>query len=223
MAARTDELREDIDRRRDDISRTVNQMQNRVSPARVMARNRYRVRRWFVDTKDQLMGNDEPNYSWHQSENEYGELQRSQRTGENMTDRIAETASHAGARASEIATEVGDRVTEAASDAKAALSDAPQQLRQQTRGNPLAAGIVAFGGGLLLGGILPKTRVEHDLAQRIEPTMSNAMSAAKETGLEVAEDLKEDARESVEAVKEVGAEAGEHLKDGIGEAADSNP
>jgi gas vesicle protein len=220
MAERTDELRKDIDRRRENISRTVDQVQNRVSPGRMVARGRHRVRRWIVDIKDQVMGNNEPYYSWQQRETNYLEPQSSQQKGKDMTDRISETASHVGERASEMASEVGDRVSDAASEVKEAVSHAPQRLRQQTRGNPAAAGLIAFGSGLLLGGILPGTRVERDLAQRMEPAMSTAMVEAKDAGREIAEELKEGARESMEAVKEAGSEAGEHLKEDVKEAAE---
>ena len=64
MADRTDELREDIERQRQSIGYTVDQIQNRVSPGRITARGRYRVRRWLIDTKDQVMGNDQSEYPW---------------------------------------------------------------------------------------------------------------------------------------------------------------
>ena len=37
MADRTDELRQDIDQKREDIGYTVDQIQNRVSPGRITA------------------------------------------------------------------------------------------------------------------------------------------------------------------------------------------
>lgn len=219
MVDRTDELRDDIERRRQNISRTVDEVQNRVSPTRVAARGSYRVRRWFIDTRDQIMGNDEPYYPWEQPE--YGVQKRQGPTpgAENMTDRIADKASEAGDRASEWASDTSERVSDAASQAKEAVAHAPQEIRQQTRGNPMAAGLIAFGGGLLLGSILPETRTEHDIANRVEPAMSNAMSEAREAGREVADDLKDDARDAMEQVKETGSEAGQRLTDDAKEAA----
>src|SRR5215218_2651059 len=38
----------------------------------------------------------------------------------------------------------------AISDAGAAISEAPQQVMAKAQGNPLAAGLVAFGAGMLL-------------------------------------------------------------------------
>lgn len=220
MAERTDELREDIERRRKNISHTVDQVQNRVSPGRMMARGRYRMRRWFIDTKDQLMGNDDPYYPWHQTEMGYRPPQDPRREGESMTDRMSETASQGMERASEMASEAGNRVSEVASSATEAMKQAPQQLRRQTRGNPLAAGLIAFGGGILVGSLLPETRAEQELTNRMEPAMSNAMSEAKDTGREVAEDLKQEAKDSMEAVKEAGSEAGQHLRDDAKDAAE---
>lgn len=220
MAERTDELREDIERRRHNISHTVDQVQNRVSPGRMMARGRYRMRRWLIDTKDQLMGNDEPYYPWQGTETDHREPRDSRGEGASMTEQMSETASRGADRASEMASEVGHQVSDAASTATEAMKQAPQQLRRQTRGNPMAAGLIAFGGGLLVGSLLPETRAEHEMTSRLEPAMATAMSEAKEAGREVAEDLKDDARDSMESVKEAGAEAGQHLKEDAREAAE---
>lgn len=204
MVERTDELRDDIEQRRREISGTVDQLQNRVSPSRVMARGRYRVRRWAVDTKDRIMGNDDPHYPWQEQNNQDYESK-----GESMKD-----------RASEVATEVADRGSDIASDAKDAVTNAPQMLRQQARGNPMAAGLIAFGGGLLLGSLLPETSTEHDIARRMEPAVSEAMSGAQEVGREVMEDVKDDAEDAMEQVKDQATEAGQHLKDDTKEAAE---
>lgn len=204
MVERTDELRDDIERRRRGISGTVDELQNRVSPRRVMARGRYRARRWVIDTRDQIMGNDDPYYPWQEQES-----QGSGSKEENMKDRV-----------SGFAAEVTDRASHVASEAKDAVAHAPQMVRQQARGNPMAAGLIAFGGGLLLGSVLPETSTEHDMARRMEPGVSGAMSEAREVGREVMEDVKEGAADSMEHVKDKAAEAGQHLKDDTMEAAE---
>jgi ElaB/YqjD/DUF883 family membrane-anchored ribosome-binding protein len=204
MVERTDELRDDIERRRREIGGTVDELQNRVSPRRVMARGRYRARRWVIDTRDRIMGNEDPYYPWQERESE-----GSERKEESMKDRV-----------SEIAAEVTDRASHAASEAKEAVTRAPQMVRQQARGNPMAAGLIAFGGGLLLGSFLPETSTEHDIARRMEPAVSGAMSEAREVGRDVIEDVKEDAEDAMEQVKDKASEAGQHLKDDTKEAAE---
>jgi len=204
MVERTDELRDDIERKRREISGTVDELQNRVSPRRVMARGRYRARRWVIDTRDRIMGNEDPYYPWQEQES-----RGSGWRGESMKDRM-----------SEIAAEVTDRASHVASEAKDAVTHAPQVVRQQARGNPMAAGLIAFGGGLLLGSALPETSTEHDIARSMEPAVSDAMSEAREVGRDVMEDVKKDAEDAMEQVKDKASEAGQHLRDDTKEAAE---
>ena len=42
----------------------------------------------------------------------------------------------------------------------------PQAIRRQTRGNPLAAGLIAFGAGWLVSSLLPASRREQELADQ---------------------------------------------------------
>lgn len=218
MVERTDELRDDIERRRQNISHTVDELQNRVSPGRIMSRGRFRIRRWVIDKRDQIMGNEHPYYPWQDREQGYFD-QRRQGSGskeESITERVSQAASEVGDRVSHVASETGDRMSEV----KETVTHAPDKIRQQTRGNPMAAGLIAFGGGLLLATILPKTRTEHDIARRLEPTMSNAMSEARDAGRDVMEDVKEDAEYALEQVKGAASEAGQHLKDDATDAAE---
>jgi len=222
MVERTDELRDDIERRRQNISHTVDELQNRVSPGRIMARVRNRVRRWIINTRDQIMGNEEPYYPWQQGEEAYSGQQREYPGSieKSVTDRVSQAASEAGDRVSHAASEIGDRMSEATSAVKEAVTEAPEQIRQQTRGNPIAAGLIAFGGGLLLGTILPGTRTERDIAHRIEQPVSSAVAEAREVASDVRDDVKEDAEHAMEEVKKTASEAGEHLKDDAKDAAE---
>ena len=192
MAERTDELREDIEQKRSDIGYTVDQIQNRVSPGRVTARSSYRARRWFIDTKDKLMGNDQPGYPW-----------------ENLSQGFTQRAE-----------EMTDRASEMVSDAKDTISQAPGKMRQQTRGNPLAAGLVAFGSGMLLGTLLPETNVETRAARRLEPGVSSVVSEAGEIGREITEEMKVSAEKAVDEVKDTAATAAESVKEEARQAAD---
>ena len=58
---------------------------------------------------------------------------------------------------------VRESVMGAADDAKMA----PEVVRGQAQGNPLLAGLVAFGGGLVLATALPPTDNERQAAERI--------------------------------------------------------
>lgn len=100
----------------------------------------------------------------------------------------------------------------ASDEAGEKLHDAPGAVASQTRGNPLAAGLIAFGAGLLLSSLVPGTEKErdmvHTLKDKAEPITSELGDAAKS----IAEDIKEPAAEAVESVKDSAQESAETLK-----------
>lgn len=190
MVDRTEELREDIERQRQSIGYTVDQIQNRVSPGRITARGRHRVRRWFIDTKDQLMGNDQTDYPW-------------ERWSRDLSEKAGDMSEHAA---------------DAMSEVKEAVSEAPAKLRQKTRGNPMAVGLIAFGGGMLAGTLLPESNIEGRALRRVEPALASAASEASQIGRDVAEDVKESAGSSMEQVKESASAAADNVKEEAREA-----
>jgi ElaB/YqjD/DUF883 family membrane-anchored ribosome-binding protein len=214
MADRTDELREDIERQRQSIGYTVDQIQNRMSPGRITARGRYRVRRWLIDTKDQVMGNDESEYPWERWSRDV-----SQKAGD-MSERAADAVTGAKDTLSEKAGEMSDRAADAVAGARDGLTEAPAKLRQKTQGNPLAVGLIAFGGGMLAGALLPESRVEGRAMRRVEPALAGAASEAGQVAREIADDVKESAGASVEQVKEKASTAAENVKEEAREAVD---
>ena len=82
-------------------------------------------------------------------------------------------------------------------------------MRRQTRGNPLAAGLVAFGLGALLGSLIPSTEPERRAAEAVKDAAGPAVEGAKEM-----------ARDAVEQVKPAVQEAGEQLKQAASDAKD---
>lgn len=98
------------------------------------------------------------------------------------------------------------------SDAGAAIGEAPSQLKNKAQGNPLAAGIIAFGAGLLISSLIPASEKEREAADALksaaEPLTTELTDAAKE----VAGGLKEPAQEAFENVKSTATEATEHVK-----------
>src|SRR5579875_1569094 len=59
-------------------------------------------------------------------------------------------------------------VQSAAGSASEAAGNAPQLLRQQAQGSPLAAGLIAFGVGMLVSALIPPSQAEQQLAARAE-------------------------------------------------------
>jgi uncharacterized protein YjbJ (UPF0337 family) len=109
----------------------------------------------------------------------------------------------------------GDRLTGTA-------SDATDTARQQFQGSPLAAGVAAFGLGMVVAALIPASEAESRAAvqakdalqEHAQPLVEDAKGAAAEVG----EQLKESATEAADQVKQTGQEAASRVQ---GEASSS--
>ena len=79
-----------------------------------------------------------------------------------------------------------DSAKQSAQNVADSAREMPQQIKRQTRGNPMAAGLVALGAGWLLGSLLPASREERRAAetvkQKAQPLMEDAKDQAREMG-----------------------------------------
>ena len=91
-----------------------------------------------------------------------------------------------------------------------AVTGAPGQVRAGAAGNPLAAGLIAFGVGLLAGSLLPASTAEQRAATKIKDTATPLISDAAG---EVADHLKEPAQQALESVKDTATDAVAPIKD----------
>ena len=84
-------------------------------------------------------------------------------------------------------------------------------------GNPLTAGLVAFGAGMLLSALLPASKVETDAARQVteaakehgQPLLDHAKTVAQEVG----SDLKDSAAAAAEEVKTSAQDSAAQVKD----------
>ncbi|KUM38338.1 DUF3618 domain-containing protein [Arthrobacter sp. EPSL27] len=107
------------------------------------------------------------------------------------------------------------------SDAGAAIGDAPAMAKTKTQGNPLAAGLIAFGAGLLVSSLIPASQKEREAADALKSAAEPLTTELTEAAKHVAEGLKEPAQEAMENVKATASEATEHVKsEGQGAVAD---
>lgn len=106
-------------------------------------------------------------------------------------------------------------------DAGAAIGDAPAQVRTKTQGNPLAAGLIAFGAGLLVSSLIPASQKEREAADALKTAAEPLTTELTEAAKHVAEGLKEPAQAAMDNVKATAADATEHVKaEGQGAVAD---
>lgn len=188
MAEDPDEMRARIETQRNELTRTVDQIGNRVSPSHIVARRQDRMRRRITDWRDLVFGNDESDYR-PSAEDRY-RFPAGRDASSGMQDRVGEAASHSAA----------------------AVKEAPTAVRRRTRGNPMAAGAVALGAGWLIGSLLPESRSERRSVQRLQPHLAEAAAEARDEARGLADDLREPAREAADHVKDAGGHAREEIE-----------
>ncbi|HET6705741.1 DUF3618 domain-containing protein, partial [Amycolatopsis sp.] len=100
----------------------------------------------------------------------------------NARDRVMGTA---GDKTGSVASAAQDKVSSAAD----AVGEAPASIRRGTQGNPLAAGLIAFGAGWLVSSLLPASAPERRLAgqatdlarEHVAPVAQQAAGELKDT------------------------------------------
>jgi hypothetical protein len=203
-----DEIRADIERTRATLSDDVDDLAESVKPKSVAQRQVDKVRDAAGSLKDRVMGSDEDDYS-----------------GSTVGDK-AYAAKDAVA---DKAYAARDTMSEKASDAADAVRGAPTTLKRKAQGNPLAAGVIAFGLGMLVSSLIPSSERERQavsqLQENLEPVKEKATEVARDMGeglkpaaQEAAESVKTTAQEGVESVKQEGQSAAQDVK---GQAQDS--
>lgn len=136
---------------------------------------------------------------------------------------IMGSADDAGTAVSGVVGGAKTSVQDASHTVAETAQDMPRQVRRQTRGNPMAAGLIALGAGWLVGSLFPATRQEREAADALkehaQPLLEDVKEQAKEVGdklkepaMNAVDDLKAEAQHSVEKVKQEGQTAAERVK-----------
>lgn len=177
MAEVSQELRQDIERIRDDLDTTLDALGERVSPRRIAQRRKAAVRARVTRIRTAVIGS------------------------------VQESGSAVAGQARQVAGSVQEGAQQVAGRAAEQVREAPEMIQQQTQGNPLAAGLVAFGAGMLLATLFPPTEAEQRAASAVQDRVEPLKDQALEVGREVKEHLQESARESAQQVKETAAKS----------------
>jgi hypothetical protein len=215
-ASDPDEIRREIERTQANLSQDVDALTEKVTPSKIVERRVDRARDTATRLKDKVMGSNPLHSSGTVSGHHLGGGPAG--TTSQAADRLSGTASSAASSAASsvqgAASTAAGTVQDAASTAAGAVQQAPQAIRRQTRGNPLAAGIIAFGAGWLISSLLPASRQEQELAdqakqvaqEKVQPVLSQVAS-------DVGDNLREPAQQAVESVRSTAQEAGQTVAD----------
>ncbi|MBA3799332.1 MAG: DUF3618 domain-containing protein [Geodermatophilaceae bacterium] len=130
-----------------------------------------------------------------------------------VKDKVMGTAGDTTSSVGSATSSATDTLGNAAANVGDAVASAPQTVRAQTQGNPLAAGLIAFGAGALLGGLLPASAKEAQAAEKVKDAAAPVVQQLGEAAKETAESLKEPAQQAVESVKSTATDAAATVKD----------
>jgi len=125
-----------------------------------------------------------------------------------VKDAVMGSAADAADTGQQVATTMGDAVT-----------GAPNAVARKAQGSPIAAGLIAFGAGLLVSSLLPASKVEQQAAEKVKDTAQPLVDDLTDTAKEVAGNLKEPAQQALEEVKSTATDAAATVKDDAASAA----
>jgi hypothetical protein len=108
---------------------------------------------------------------------------------------------------------LADQAQGSLQDAQQAVKHSPQQLEDATRGNPLAAGLIAFGIGALAGSLLPASAPERKVASELRDQFEEPVKEQlQRSGDEVRTELQDHAQVAVEDTKRTAQQAAERVQ-----------
>jgi uncharacterized protein YjbJ (UPF0337 family) len=182
MAEEPDRLRQDIETTRASLTRDVDLLAEKTSPKKVAQR------RW-TSVKEKVMGSTD--HARHAA---------------------GDKTSSALSTVQDKADQVGDVATEKAHDAADAVRSAPKAVATQTQGNPLAAGIIAFGVGMLAATLIPVTDAERRAGQQLKDNSGELTDKVKDVAGDVKDDLSGTVQQAASQVKETAQDAAQTTK-----------
>ncbi|MGQ5259342.1 DUF3618 domain-containing protein [Micromonospora sp. ZYX-F-536] len=204
MSSDPDQIRREIESTRNELSSDVDALTDKVNPRRIAGDRVGQARGVFTRAKEKVMGT-------------------SSHMGQETSERMSHMAGSARDQARSLGQETGDRMSHMAGSARdqarslgqqsrgavySARDEARslgQQSREQAQGNPLAAGLVAFGVGLLAASLVPPSGRERQMAGRARNMVSEhsgeLREQASQVGNQVRDNMREPAQQAAQSVR----------------------
>jgi len=179
-----DRLRREIEGTQRNLGSDVDALAEKVTPSRIVHRRVHRARGLAQNLKERVMGSTSSG------------VQAATDRMHQATDSASSTASAAASTAADAASTVAEQV-----------QDAPRMVRRQTEGNPLAAGLIAFGAGWLVSSLIPASRQEKELAGQVKESAQEMAGQMGSVAQDMTENLREPAQEAAQAMKSTTSDA----------------
>jgi gas vesicle protein len=188
MSQTPSEIRADIEATRRSMDATIDQIEDRIAPSRIAERKSQQVRSMWTTAKGAVMG-----------------------TVDDAKNTVMGSVDDARNGVGDDAGDLRDRIGNA-------TERSTEAAERQFKGNPIAAGLIAFGVGALAGSLLPSTRQEERLARHVDPMLASAKEQLSDAGQGIVVDLRDEAQEAAQDVAETAREAVDVIKDDVTEA-----
>jgi gas vesicle protein len=201
VAEEPDRLRQEIEYTRAGLTRDVDRLAEKTSPKQV-------ARRRWTAAKEKVMGS-----TGHARDTLGSGASTMQDKASDFGGTVQEKASDLGGTVQEKASHLGSVAGEKAHDAADAVRSAPQALAGQTQGNPIAAGIIAFGVGMLAATLIPVTDAERRAGQELKDHSEPLTDKAKDVASDLKNDLGGTVQEAAGQLKETAQDAVQTTKD----------
>lgn len=214
MSETPEEIRADIERTRAALSEDVNVLVDEANPKNIAKRKVDQVKDATVGVKDKIMGtvSDALPGHGHSSSGHSGQSSVADKASAAQS-AVAGTASSAQSAVGGAASSAQSAVSGAAATVGDVVSSAPGQLKRRAEGNPLAAGLVAFGAGLLISSLLPASRKEQEAVRELKDNIEPVKQQATQIAKEAAQTMQEPLQEAAQSVKATAQEAVQNVKD----------
>ena len=179
-----------VARAKADVAERVEQVRERVSPARIVERRTERLRLGIRSVQDSLMERKDDVVRGNQLE-----------AGARVTDTVRARSQRVAERTSDVAGTVADRAQRA-----------PGGLRAKAGEHPFVAGLLAFGGGVLVASLVAPSNRERKIARQVTETAQPVKDQAIEAGRSVADEIQETAQDRAAQVKKQAGKAATEVK-----------
>ncbi|GAA3019398.1 DUF3618 domain-containing protein [Streptomyces fulvorobeus] len=184
MGAQPDELKTEAEYTRAHLAHNVDRLADKVTPSKVARRKADAAQHRLTGLKERVMG----------AANDTRDSTSGHLHG--IAESTSETAGQAGATVRQTAEQVG-----------ASVRATPGQVAQRTQGSPLAAGVIAFGAGMLAAALFPATKAEERLGSRIGEHSDELLQPLKQSAQDIKEEMRQPAAEAAESLKEAARDA----------------
>ncbi|MBM0207460.1 DUF3618 domain-containing protein [Micromonospora sp. STR1s_5] len=182
MSSDPDRIRREIETTRNELSSDVDALTDKVNPRRIAGDRVGQARSAFTRAKEKVMGS-------------------SSHMGQEASQRV----SHMAGSVRDETRSLGHQSREVMGSVRDEARSLGHQSREQAQGNPVAAGLVAFGVGLLAASLIPPSGRERHLAGRARNMVSEhsdeLREQASQVGHQMQDNLREPAQQAAQSVR----------------------